>query len=330
MDQQPLRFGSGSEVYDQLQFGIGNSFDDGGFDFQLPTYHFELTVMMVSTGSLGIYFDGPIAHSVQFNSTGGGEIRAVTLGDGGYSVAIGHWEPGVPRRLVVDIDRPLRPIGVGAWTIALDGEEVFTGPYPVSCCGRMRLLRPNATRFTVAAIDDVIVSDGPLAPPNEAPDCNAAAADPAELWAANHEFEDVEVVGVTDPDGDPITITIASLHQDEATWVVSGGGGTTVPDGMGVGTDTASVRAERNGNPSTPGDGRVYHIAFTADDDRGGSCSGTVTVCVPHDRGATTDCVDGGPLFDSTLGRPCGIGFELALLLPGLMWVHRRRRMRSA
>ncbi len=26
----------------------------------------------------------------------------------------------------------------------------------------------------------------------------------------------------------------------------------------------------------------------------------------------------------------CGIGFELALLVPGLMWLHRRRRLGAA
>ena len=58
----------------------------------------------------------------------------------------------------------------------------------------------------------------------------------------------------------------------------------------------ASVRAASDG----AGDGRVYSIGFTAMDDGGEECSGTVAVCVPHDRGGSDTCVDQGPLFDST------------------------------
>jgi hypothetical protein len=55
------------------------------------------------------------------------------------------------------------------------------------------------------------------------------------------------------------------------------------------------LRAERDGN----GDGRVYHIQFTVSDPEGASCSGEVTVCVPHDQGHGGQCGDQGPLFPS-------------------------------
>ena len=120
---------------------------------------------------------------------------------------------------------------------------------------------------------------------------------------------------MTDPDGDPVAITITSITQDEALNGV--GEGNTCPDATGVGTATASLRAERDGS----GDGRVYHISFTADDDRGGRCTGTVTVCVPHDQGQGRACVDQGPLVDST-GPTCvgactgGCAIEKALSQP--------------
>ena len=57
----------------------------------------------------------------------------------------------------------------------------------------------------------------------------------------------------------------------------------------------AYVLAERAGG----GNGRVYTIYFTATDGRGGSCSGSVKVSVPHDQ--NRPAVDDGPGYDSTV-----------------------------
>ncbi len=112
------------------------------------------------------------------------------------------------------------------------------------------------------------------------------------------------VEGVTDADGDPITITILGIFQDEHVDAL--GDGNTCPDGEIAG-DVALVRAERQGGA----DGRVYHIFFLAEDGEGGACEGFVTVCVPHDQSGDT-CVDQGPLYDSTdcggAGDPPGWG----------------------
>jgi hypothetical protein len=146
------------------------------------------------------------------------------------------------------------------------------------------------------------IDDGGVAccrDPNQPPDCSNAAADPATLWPPNHKMATIHIVGVVDPDpDDQTTITITSIFQDEPINTI--GDGNTDVDGAGVGTDAATVRAERTGAPQVPGDGRVYHIGFVATDTAGATCSGTVTVCVPHDQGHGGGCVDGGPLFDST------------------------------
>jgi hypothetical protein len=102
----------------------------------------------------------------------------------------------------------------------------------------------------------------------------------------------VSIAGVVDPDGDPVTLSVTGITQDEP--VQGQGSGDTCADATGVGSEAASLRAERSGS----GDGRVYHIGFMAEDGRGGRCSGEVIVCVPHDRNRA--CVDQGKLFDST------------------------------
>ena len=154
----------------------------------------------------------------------------------------------------------------------------------------------NITHFdwrvrTRATIDDLVIIS------NQPPVCTDASADPDSLWPANHKMKPVSVDGVTDPDGDVVSIAIDTIMQDEP--VNGQGDGDTGPDGQGVGTDTAQVRAER----SSQGNGRVYEIGFTASDGRGGTCSGMVEVGVPHNQGKGAKggpAVNDGAIYDST------------------------------
>ncbi len=127
---------------------------------------------------------------------------------------------------------------------------------------------------------------------NQVPRCSAATASPVKLWPPNHSLRAIEVQGVSDPDGDTVSVTVTGVWQDEP--VNGQGDGDTSPDAT---LSPPQVRVERGGG----GDGRVYHLDFSASDGRGGSCTGTVTTCVPKSQGGSGSvCVDGGRLYDST------------------------------
>ena len=130
---------------------------------------------------------------------------------------------------------------------------------------------------------------------NSAPDCSQARPSLAMLWPPNHSFVAISILGVTDFEGDPVSMSIDRIMQDEPTDDDGGGDGNTCPDAHGVGSSTAFVRAERRGR----GNGRVYTIFFTATDGRGGSCQSSVKVAVPHD--PSHYAMDDGPAYDSTL-----------------------------
>jgi len=183
-----------------------------------------------------------------------------------------------------------RITGVDAWHINADEPDILDYDMSYKQDAQVALYEPNAYRSSDH--DPVIVG----LVPNEAPVCEAAYASVDLLWPVNHKFVSIEILGVTDGDSHELTITIDSIFQDEL--VDDGGDGNTWPDGQGIGTSIAEVRAER----AADGNGRVYHIAFTADDGHGGTCSGEVIVGVPHDSGKKTEPpVDDGPLYDSTL-----------------------------
>jgi uncharacterized delta-60 repeat protein len=160
-------------------------------------------------------------------------------------------------------------------------------------------------------------------PPNHAPDCGSSRASVPEIWPPDHRWVPIQVLGVSDPDGDPVAITVTGVTQDEplAGRGASAAAAATPEDpavvagrapGFGDEDDgenacSAAVidpsggvrlRAERSGR----GNGRVYTISFTASDGQGGASGGSVQVCVPHDR-LRLACVADRQTFNS-LG-PC-------------------------
>lgn len=124
---------------------------------------------------------------------------------------------------------------------------------------------------------------------NDPPRCDLAVPSLTTLWPPNHKMVEVTIGGVTDPNTDPVTITVTSVTQDEP---VNGlGDGDTSPDAV-VQNGRVLLRAERAGT----GNGRVYTVHFTANDGEG-TCNGTVTVGVPHDR--KDNAVNDGQAYNS-------------------------------
>lgn len=133
---------------------------------------------------------------------------------------------------------------------------------------------------------------GMAVPPNRPPVCAAATAEPSLLWPPNHKLVEVGITGVTDPDGDAVTITVAGVTQDEPTEGL--GDGDACPDAQITAEGKVRLRAERSGL----GNGRVYVVTFRASDGKGGSCSGLVRVGVPHDQ--NREPVDDGQNHNAT------------------------------
>jgi hypothetical protein len=110
------------------------------------------------------------------------------------------------------------------------------------------------------------------------------------LWPPNQNFRTINVPlvsHVNDPEGEPLQITSVLITQDEPVG--------TEPDARSVGTPKPQVRSERRGG----GNGRIYHVTYTAVDSVGWTCTGIIKVHVPRSQGQ--NAVDDGQAFDSTV-----------------------------
>ena len=145
---------------------------------------------------------------------------------------------------------------------------------PVKVCGNGQLRRAKPSRSRSGKGADVSSSD--------------------TQWPPNHRLVSIDIPGITDLVGGPITVSIDGVFQDEP--VNGKGDGNTSPGAEGIGTGTASVRAERAGK----GKGHIYTVFFTASNDGGSQCNGSATVGVRKNQGRWGDAVNDGPLFDST------------------------------
>ena len=93
---------------------------------------------------------------------------------------------------------------------------------------------------------------------NRPPDYTNAAPSISSLWPPNHELEQINIVGVTDPDGDSITITIDGIFQDEPT--NSTADGDTAPRWVRRWLRHSSDSCRKSGETR---DSRVYRVSST-------------------------------------------------------------------
>lgn len=162
---------------------------------------------------------------------------------------------------------------------------------------------PSNYSFTITAIDSKGTNYGTqtvnISIVSLPPDVSNAYASPDCLWPPNNKFVDVEILGVTDPQGLPITIEILSITSDEATSTTPGAGGPRMApdaDPNCIGASIAKIRAERSGLR----DGRVYQINFRAINFNGAFTEGYVKVKVPHSANNNCNAIDSGQDYDAT------------------------------
>lgn len=258
----------------------------------------------VTLGSdLKVDITGPGTYDDQTDLTPG-TIPAGTLINSQFvhSDPVDHHHVQLEGTITTDTDI----LGIAILQRSLDDSDFLGAPgtiYPTGQFGR-RFNLETQDDFIIEQIDKrtvVIHSDvrehvdqvRVITKANRPPICSGTAS-PDLLWPPNHKFRLITIVGVTDPDGDPVTVTITGVTQDE---VLNGlGDGDTTPDASnGPAPNQVNVRAERSGL----GDGRVYRISYMADDGKGGTCTGSANVGVPHDQGKGSVPVDSGQFYNS-------------------------------
>jgi hypothetical protein len=245
---------------------------DGPFDYNDLSFSFSNTSSCVDNQPPVLSVDVP--DGVDCGSTvtlqTGVPFNMVVVGsdsDGSFTIGLGALPPGSSTNVQSTyIEFTWLPTAAGTYT----AEFLAVDDCVTTVCG---------INFNVIA--------------NEPPDCSEATASLLSLWPPNHVLVPVAINGVTDPDGDPVTVQVTSVTQDEPT--NNTGDGDTCPDAVIDGDGNVSVRSERAGH----GNGRVYAINFIASDGQGGACTGTVSVCIPRDKGRNSVCVDDGQDYNS-------------------------------
>jgi hypothetical protein len=186
------------------------------------------------------------------------------------------------------------------WTVGIALDNVVTVTAPVGANEPKTITFTATTTVTCGEGTSIVRnSDDATFTPNQPPDVTGAYPSMDCLWPPNNKFVDLTIEGITDPDGDDVTITVTNVTSDEPTASIEGAGGAKhAPDADPecIGTAIARVRAERSGDE----DGRVYEITFLASDGIGEPVEGTVQVKVPHDQSGDCVSINSGQNYDAT------------------------------
>lgn len=271
------------------------SFNSGGV-WTSPIFVIDIASRQIISTMPGLYAMGDIEMDPIRDWAYVGSDEGIGVYDVATDSFMTVWDVGDVNKLTYDsVNDILIATTLTSWNfISPDtGEILQTLTYPGATYLRYSVVSHDGKRiYTTDVLNNNLYV---LEVINQPPDCANAVSSKESIWPANHKFVAVDILGVTDPDGDIPIISIESIYQDEP--VEDTGDGGFAPDGQGVGTSQAEVRAERNG----AGNGRVYHIGFTASDDHGGTCSGTVLVSVPKSQNKKNVVIDDGTLYDSLM-----------------------------
>jgi hypothetical protein len=176
-----------------------------------------------------------------------------------------------------------------------DGDFSADDSTDVELYGQDYTNEPDEPDTADVSSDDL--SDGDFSNENTdfAPDVTKAVASVGSLWPANNKMVKIKILGVTDKDGNAVSIKITDITSDESTAAKPAKGKSIWPDADGIGGSTATVRAECVGT-----DGRVYVISFSATDISGCWRQGHVRVVVPVS-GSDLVAIDSGQWYDATV-----------------------------
>lgn len=277
---------------------IGDLNHDGKLDLVVGTLENGVSVLLGSgDGTFGPHREYPIdpgALSVaigDLNGDGNPDVAIANYGSGKVSGLLGNGDGTFQPEIIFASNSVGYPFSIALADLNGDGKNDLA-------------VANNGT-------GDVSVLINIASAPNRSPDCGVAVSVPANLWPPSHDLTPIVINGVTDPDGDPVTITVTAITQDEP--IAGARPDAEIVDGQ------ARVRSERAGS----GNGRVYRISFRAADGHGGSCDGAVSVCVPHDQGPGSACVDDGPIYDSLRNPGIAVGDAApgAVERPTTLWM---------
>ena len=169
----------------------------------------------------------------------------------------------------------------GSAPLALGGLNIPLGTYSVdaSFAGTTLYEGSDAVPVTLSVVE------------NLPPDCSTVTVLTTQgkdtIWPAKNRLNDLVLGGGSDPNGDPLTLYFTEIYQDEPV-------GGEVDGTISNSCQDAQVRGQRDGN----GDGRVYHVRFRLEDDKGLFCEGERLIGITHDND-DLQAIDGGALYNS-------------------------------
>ncbi|MEO5840864.1 MAG: hypothetical protein ABIQ73_00035 [Acidimicrobiales bacterium] len=278
-------YGAAGYHYQQVPTGGGPAafsdvaFDDGAFDVGSAPF-----------GQLAAEFDCDLTPATTWASNTDLLVRrTVTLPAGATDVVV---------RVAIDNDLELYWNGTLVDTVAHAGCAEY-GSGEVTIPGSLVTAGDNVLAVRASDHGGETFLDLEVTA-NFAPDCASVTADQTTLWPPNHGFRVVTVEGGTDPEDEPVALTVSSVTQDEP--LDSTADGNTEPDAdrADLPANQVRLRAERSGD----GDGRVYRIGVVATDSAGASCSTVIPVGVPHDQRAGASIIDTTAIVVDSFGPP--------------------------